>query len=508
MSFTLSHVIQGARKAPELLSSETAAYIVLSVAEQVMGAPREVTADSVILHASGSLVVADVPQCSAQVCDECLRELLTALLESVPAATIHDAMRHVAAGEAKGPVALRTELHAALVPLNRSAARRALTRLHRRLNALFADSVLTLREPGTPLARRNRRRGNLEPLRTATAVAAPLPTRTTPEVQQPASVNLVSSVSEEPHAVWHPAQTTHWQFHEASPAQNEGTPIFGSLAVQERITAEATLLSVSPASDTGSGDLWQPSRDERTEAESPVARRHQTELPPPATLEPQVPLEHDTQIEHPVVAKVGLPSSILRRSSSRRSRVADLVQHFAAVHNQPPERAAAELYQMATHAEGEFGALGTATPPPVARESLLPPSSPVKNKPRRIVLKAALALAPVVAFWLMRPPSAQQEVPVPAASPANVECAATVRVSVPERARVFLNDQQERQEQAGPLAVFQKVPCAGQAEVTVRIPEASGSPLPDAWVRVPLPEAELVRAAAQGRPLELAPLRP
>lgn len=206
--------------------------------------------------------------------------------------------------------------------------------------------------------------------------------------------------------------------------------------------------------------------------------------------------------------KAALPSTISRRSTSRRSRVADLVQQFSAVPEQPAERAVAELYHMVTHAEGEFGALGTATPPPVARESLPPPSSPVKRKPRRIILKASLALAPVVAFWLLRPPPAELLPPTQASAPAIVECTATVRVSVPERARVFLNDQQERQEQAGPLAVFQKVPCAGQAEVTVRIPEPSGSPLPDAWVRVPLPEAELSRAAAHGRALELAPLGP
>ncbi len=135
-------------------------------------------------------------------------------------------------------------------------------------------------------------------------------------------------------------------------------------------------------------------------------------------------------------------------------------------------------------------------------------SPAVKQKPRRIALKASMALAPVVALWFMRTPASELVSPSQVVAAATPGCQATVRVSVPAHARVFLNDQQERQEQSGPIAVFQKVACGGQAEVTVRVPERDGSPLPDAWVRVPLPEADLTRAAAQGRALEVAPLAP
>lgn len=502
MSFTLSHIIQGAKRAPEVLSSETAAYIVLSLTEQIMGAPREVTADSVLLHASGSLVVADVPHCSAPASDECLRELLATLLESVAASTVSDALRHVALGQAKGPVALRAELHAALVPLNRSAARRALVRLHRRLGVLFADSVLTLADNGAGLSRRGRRRGSIEAL---SSIGEEIHV-TLDFNEAPAEVVLQRSpLKEDAPAFWHPAQTTPWQFNEAAHTRGEGTPIFGSLAVRERPTAR---IEQSPASHPEPilAEPWQPQRDEQTEAEAPVALRHQSERRASIVM-PFVP-EHDTQVDHPVADKLGVVVAPLRRVSSRRSRVSDLVQRFGNTKNEPAELAVAELYQMAAHSEGEFSALGTATPPPVARESLLAPAPPSKPKPRRILLKASLAVAPVIAFWLMQKPT--MNVP-----PANhvlaleaPKCHATVRVSVPPQARVFLNDQQERPEQSGPIAVFQEVACNAQAEVTVRVPESSGSPLPDAWVRVPLPEADLTKAASQGRALEVAPLAP
>lgn len=519
MSFTLSHVMQGARRAPEILSSETAAYAVLSLAEQIMGAPREVTADGVLLNASGSLVVADVPHCSAQVADECLRELLSSLLERVSSATVSDALRHVVQSDAKGPVALRSELQAALVPLNRSAARRALARLYRKVAALSADSALEPVVSNPAATRRSRRRAPLE------AITAPDEIPVTWETNEHgAFVPEFEASAEVPQAHWHPAQTTPWQFNEALRPRGEGTPIFGSLAVFERPALTRRDGFTQPHSMPQ--DLTPPhSMQHHVEPNTPVSSFHvssfQTAEPdalkaraPLASVvenqvqeapEVNVSLEHDTYVDHPVAVR---PTSTLVRRSSRRSRVADLVQRFTTTKNEPAERAVAELYHMATASEGEFGALGTATPPPVARESLLPSTPVVKPKPRRIVLKAALTLAPMVAFWALRTPSLDVA-PVPAAATTSqAECHATVRVSVPANARVFLNDQHERQEQLGPLAVFQKVPCSGQAEVTVRVPERTGSKLPDAWVRVPLPEADLVRAAVQGRALEVSPLSP
>jgi hypothetical protein len=505
MSFTLSHVIKGARKAPELLSSETAAYIVLSVAEQTMGAPREVTADSVMLHASGALVVADVPQCGAQTADECLRDLLAALLESVAGPTVSDALRHVAFGVAKGPVALRSELHAALVPLNRSAARRALTRLHRRLNTLFSDSVLTLSDTSASVVRRGRRRSPLESAVESTAAEEFQISVDLAELEPSQSAERFDSV-EGVQTHWHPAQPTPWQFNEASRSPGEGTPILGSLAVQERRASTVRLSELAESIPSAAVSLL--ATDQPLElGNSPDQNAIRHDRAACAATELPAAVEHDTQVDHPVVNKSNVMAPPLRRVSSRRSRVSDLVQRLSSVKPEP-ERAVAELYQMATHTESEFGALGTATPPPVARESFIPLPVASKPKPRRVLLKASLVIAPAIAFWMMqatRPTVTLQE-PTQAAAPG--ECSATVRVSVPAHARVFLNDQQERAEQSGPIAVFQKVSCRGQAEVTVRVPERGGSPLPDAWIRVPLPEADLVRAASQSRALEVAPLAP
>ncbi len=334
MSFTLSHVIQGANRAPELLSSETAAYIVLSLAEQIMGAPREVTADNVLLHASGSLVVADVPHCSAQVSDECLREVLAALLESVAAPTVSNALRQVASGPAKGPVALRAELHAALVPLNRAAARRALVRLHRRVGTALSDSVVTVGETGVGLARRGRRRAVLETPMTADEISV------TVELSEPRAevVPRQPAARDEALAFWHPAQTTPWQFNEAPHARGEGTPIFGSLAVQERRVANVEPQPnavYSADAESVSASAWQPARDERTEAEAPVALRHQSEMrasvvegvleplhrstPRAGVVVSSVP-DHDTAVDHPVAKNLVSP---LRRCAARHRAVAE-----------------------------------------------------------------------------------------------------------------------------------------------------------------------------------------
>lgn len=290
--------------------------------------------------------------------------------------------------------------------------------------------------------------------------------------------------------------------------RNEGTPIFGSLTVTER-TFAAVDTSVNKRAENSDVVLeapplvqWHAGQDEQTEAEAPVALRQARQT---VHAVPQMP-EHDTTVDHPVVSKEGLTVAHLRRASSRRSRVSELVQSFTPGESEPAEHVVAELYNMATHNEGEFAALGTATPPPVARESLLPRSASVKHRPRRIVLKASMALVPVVAFWFAKEPASGVTSGKQVGAVEPHECQATVRVSVPAQARVFLNDQHERQEQSGPIATFQKVSCRGQAEVTVRIPEPSGSPLPDAWVRVPLPEADLTRAASIGRALEVEPL--
>jgi hypothetical protein len=96
-------------------------------------APRLASAGCICLVEAGSVVLGDTPAASGQECDEQLRAVLVELLEHCGGD--HPSLLQVARGRARSPIALAEELFAALVPMNRSAARRALCRLHKRLDA-------------------------------------------------------------------------------------------------------------------------------------------------------------------------------------------------------------------------------------------------------------------------------------------------------------------------------------------------------------------------------------
>ncbi len=133
MSYTIEQLLWSVRHGSVNVTAETAAFLVLSAAEQLRSGPRLVQARSICLVEAGSVVLGDTPAASGRECDEQLRLLLEQLLARCGGD--HPTLLAVANGEARSPGALAEELFAALVPMNRSAARRALCRLHRRLDA-------------------------------------------------------------------------------------------------------------------------------------------------------------------------------------------------------------------------------------------------------------------------------------------------------------------------------------------------------------------------------------
>ena len=119
------------------------------------------------------------------------------------------------------------------------------------------------------------------------------------------------------------------------------------------------------------------------------------------------------------------------------------------------------------------------------------------------------AVVTAASAWLLVPEGALTSHPmasshVPHVRP--VACRVNVHVEVPSEAKVYLNDSRERPLQRGPLAQFEGVECDSHAEVTVQMPNPSGSPLPEAWMRMPLPGVELRAAADRGVPFRVAPL--
>ena len=130
MSVTLSEVKRAARAHRAPLAGESAGYLVLAIADQVLQAPRLVQASDVQLTEDGALRVLSGRASSEEDAELSLRRALDQLLlvASSGSAALTRASRRTAP---VGLSALVRELESALIPVNRSAARRALSRLHR-----------------------------------------------------------------------------------------------------------------------------------------------------------------------------------------------------------------------------------------------------------------------------------------------------------------------------------------------------------------------------------------
>lgn len=518
MSFTVSQILAAARRNPELVTSETAAYMVLSLAEQSLSGPRQVCAEHVLLHPGGAITIGDVPACAGSDNDALLRALLHQLLTCTSQATISDALHAVVAGYGQGPAAVRAELQTALVPLNRGAARRALARLYRKLGqagltAAAGQPVEAADERA--IGRRGRRRGatvhedipvavDETAFRVASQSVAERPNAPAPGAAVPSMSAARAPVDAARALDWYPAQTTPWQFRDRS-GVTEGTPILGSLLVKQREPSPAAApveQADHPAPAAGGSVLT---------LQSNVETLGEARLVAASVVDAAWPNSDDwsdTFVDAPV-AGVSDPTDVVAAFHPRRSTVAELVQRMPASLRGEVRLDAARKNLLdlvnAAHDEPEFIGLGTATPPPVAHEAVVDAPLPPPRGRRRIVLSTMVAaLAGFGAWVLLAPRAADVGALVVAAAPD--ACEARVHVEVPRAARVFLNDAKERDVQSGPLARFDAVACVGQAEVTVQVPSPAGSPLPDAWVRMPLPEAELRSAAESGKALVLTPL--
>src|SRR3954470_16159201 len=130
MSVTLSEVQRAAKAHRAPLAGESAGYLVLAIADQVLSAPRLVQPSDIQLTEDGALRVLSGKASSDADAELALRRALDQLLlvaSSGSGALTRASRRTVPVGLS----ALVRELEAALIPVNRSAARRALARVHR-----------------------------------------------------------------------------------------------------------------------------------------------------------------------------------------------------------------------------------------------------------------------------------------------------------------------------------------------------------------------------------------
>lgn len=130
MEIALSAVTDAGRCRMAAVTAEVGAHVVLLAAQQVASSPSHVTAHSVLLSEAGDVRVLPLSAASAHEAERELRQLLAQLLALAPAAP--PALKAAAERDSGGGLeALEAELHAALIPINHAAARRALARLFR-----------------------------------------------------------------------------------------------------------------------------------------------------------------------------------------------------------------------------------------------------------------------------------------------------------------------------------------------------------------------------------------
>ena len=132
MTVSLLEVLAAARSHAAPLAAESAGYLLLAVADHLVAAPRVVRADDVELADDGSvrLRVRREPVEHREGVEPALRRLLAQALEV--ASSVGPGLRRAAERrDETGLPALVRELEVALIPVNRGAAKRALSRLHR-----------------------------------------------------------------------------------------------------------------------------------------------------------------------------------------------------------------------------------------------------------------------------------------------------------------------------------------------------------------------------------------
>jgi hypothetical protein len=113
------------------LAAESSGYLLLAVTDHVAAAPRAVSADEVELMPDGNVRLRARRAVASDVgVEQVLRQLLARTLEV--SSSVGPALRRAAQRtEDAGLPALVRELETALIPVNRSAAKRALSRLYR-----------------------------------------------------------------------------------------------------------------------------------------------------------------------------------------------------------------------------------------------------------------------------------------------------------------------------------------------------------------------------------------
>lgn len=136
---TLLDVLGAAQAGKVALAPESAGYLALGLADALVAAARAPEATEVVLSENGQVEVLSRTPASDRAAEAAARSLLGQLLgvagSSAPA--LSAAARRALAGS---PAHLVRDIEAALIPVNRAAAKRALARLHRDTSRVRGDA--------------------------------------------------------------------------------------------------------------------------------------------------------------------------------------------------------------------------------------------------------------------------------------------------------------------------------------------------------------------------------
>lgn len=179
MSVSLEEIMHAAQARLVTLSCETAGHVMLSAVERFADLAGRVDRHGVTVSEAGDVQMVVGSSASPEDAERSVRRLLGELLASVPGS--RPALQRIATSDVRGMPRFVAELEAALIPLNRAAARRALSRLHRDVARARSAGKLTapspLPEPSTTVVQ-------VPPQ--ATPVVESLAVEATPEESPPA----------------------------------------------------------------------------------------------------------------------------------------------------------------------------------------------------------------------------------------------------------------------------------------------------------------------------------
>ncbi|MCA9626584.1 MAG: hypothetical protein KC766_02905 [Myxococcales bacterium] len=147
MTVNLEQIVVAGEARKASVAGEVAGYLILLAADQLLRAPREFGSTDLVLDERGSVGVEHGVACESELAADLLRESLGELLgvsRPLPPALLRATRKSSDVGD------LIRELEAALIPVNRAAAKRALARLYREVK--LAEQTVGAREVRRPLA--------------------------------------------------------------------------------------------------------------------------------------------------------------------------------------------------------------------------------------------------------------------------------------------------------------------------------------------------------------------